>query len=180
MVKNKGVIEKGAYTHYQPGSFVQVKNYIITRKGDKKYLLLKLQNSFDRTVDAIKLKLVQFDTAGAVISSESFTHNGLRMFAGGNLVINSPLVLDSACVDFRIQIVYAIAGEYKYFFRNGQAVQTYDPRGYLNRKDTYVKKSTLQATRKFENSAWMHLGIAWLASVAVLLTVLYATVGILF
>lgn len=178
MVKNRAIIEKGAYTHHQTGAFIQVKNYIVMRKADKKSLLLQLTSSFEKAVDGVKITLTQLDSAGNVISNESFVYDGFTINPGENYALDSGLVLDSACSDFRVHVVYAVSGEYRYFFRNGQSVQTYDPRGYAKKNYSYVNVSTLSSKLKFEKSGRIHSRIAWLASLAVLLTVAYATIGL--
>ena len=178
MVRSKGVIEKGPYVHYQTGAFLQVKNYIITRNADKKCLHLQLVNSFERPVEGVKITLVQLDSVGNVIKSGSFIYDGFSIMPGTVYAINSALILDSSCADFRVRIVYAVSGEYKYFFRNGQAVQTYDPRGYAKKKNSFGAVNSVSARRKYEKRGRAHAGIAWIASLVALLSVAYATIGL--
>ncbi|MBR5140478.1 MAG: hypothetical protein IKV16_05420 [Clostridia bacterium] len=179
MVRNKGVIEKSAYTRNQAGAFVQVKNYIIMRRDNKKFLLLQLSNSFERSVNGIKINLTQLDSAGNTVSNTSYVYDKLSIMPGASYAIPSGLVLDPSCVDFRVDIAYAVSGDYRYVFKNGLSVQTYDPRGYDKRSRSTFRNDTVITKRKFEKSRRAHSSIAWIASIAVLLTVAYATIGLL-
>lgn len=179
MVRNKGVIEKSAYTRQQAGAFIRVKNYIIMRRDNKKFLLLQLTNSFERAVNGFKINLTQLDSAGNTLSTTSYVYDGFSIMPGADYAIPSGLVLDPYCVDFRVNISYAVSGEYRYFFKNGQAVQTYDPRGYGKKSRKASHGEAIITKRKFEKNRRAHAGIAWIASIAVLLTVAYATIGLL-
>ena len=172
---NRNILEKGSYIHYQSGAFVQVKNFILATRSAKKCLLLQLTNSSEADVDSVKITLVQLNSIGNVITEDSFTYN-LRIPAGGDAALESALVLKDGCTDFRVKIVYATSGQYKYLFKNGQSIQTYDPRGYKERLAS-GDGGTVTVKRRFEKSGRRFAFIAFIAIFTAIVAVAYVLLG---
>lgn len=179
MIRNREVIEKGAYVHYQPGAFLQVKNFIIANKSGKRCLLLQLVNTSDITVDGFKLALIQLDSIGNVISKDTFAYGSVKIAAAATYSVDVGLVLKPECADFRVQMVYALSGEYKYVFKNGQTVQHYDPRGYRGTRAFSHDAGTLNVRRRFETGKVLIGLIAAVAFFGVSLALAYAAIGAL-
>ena len=177
MAKNRDIIEKGAYVHYQIGSFIEVKNFIIANKSDKKCLLLLLANNSETTVSSVKFTLTQLDALGKVISKDDFIFSDIKITPAGEYALESGIVLSEKCVDFRVKMIYALSGEYKYVFKNGQALQSYDPRGYKKKKAYAKDAGYVQVGRSRVKDGRFHGLIAFLAVAAVVVVAAYVVIG---
>lgn len=177
MAKSKDIIEKGAYVHYQIGSFIEVKNFIIANKSDKKCLLLLLANNSETTVNSVKFTLTQLDALGKVISKDDFVFSDLRITPAGEYALESGIVLSEKCFDFRVKMIYALSGEYKYVFKKGQAIQSYDPRGYKKKKSYAKDAGYVQVGRRRVKDGRLHGLIAFLAVAAVAVVTAYVLLG---
>ena len=175
MAKNNSVLEKGPYLHSQSGAFIEVKNFILTESSNKRCLLLQFTNNSKNTVDAIKFTLIQLDQSGKVIAKNNYSYN-VKMEPSHDYALECGLVIKDECVDFRVKILYAICGEYKYFFRNGEAVQSYDPRGYSSKKASASGQRSLEIKRRFSGGG-LHGLIAVLSVAMVLFACAFAAIG---
>lgn len=129
-MKNRNVIDKGPYTYSQPGSFVEIKDFIITEKDGERYLLLRIKNNSQRIVDGVKLTLIQLDSSGNVISSDDHFFDELKVRSEGERALGSGLMLKKECTSFRVHIQHAVCDNYKFVFKKGQCLKYFDPRGY--------------------------------------------------
>ena len=176
MAKNNSILEKGPYVHNRAGVFIEIKNFILAEKTGKRYLLLQLVNNFSKTVSAIKFSLVQLDSAGNVITKNSYTYN-VKMEPGADFALECGLIIKDECVDFRVQMLYAISGEYKYFFRNGESVQSFDPRGYGSKSVSASDGRSMTVKRRFAGNSALHGLIALVSLILVLGACAFAAIG---
>ena len=177
MAKDNSVIEKGAYIHRQSGALVEPKNFIVAEKNGKRCLLLQFTNNLQNDVNAIKFTLVMLDASGKVISKQTHSYGNLKIAPGSDYALDKGIVIKNECVDFRIQMIYAVAGDFKYFFRNGESVGTYDPRGYKEKKYSAGAKGTLQVKRRFAKSGRFHGFIAFISVLMVFAACAYVALG---
>lgn len=174
MAKNDSILEKGPYLHNRSGAFIEVKNFILAEKSGKRYLLLQLVNKSEVEVSSIKFSLVQLDAAGNVIAKNSYRYN-VKMEYEKDFALESGLVIKDECVDFRIQMIYAVSGDYKYFFRNGESVQSYDPRGYSEKRFASGTQELI-VRRRYARSGALNGFIAALSAVAALLACAFSAI----
>ena len=167
MAKNNAILEKGAYVHHQNGAFVEVKNFILSTRQGKRCLLLQFSNSSEHEVSAIRFNLVQMDASGNVIAENECQYS-VKIAAASDYSLPSGLVIKDECVDFRVHMLYVVSGAYKYSFKNGEAIQSYDPRGYSDNK-SHSKKGNLEVKRIKPNSERLHTVLAAMSVLAVLM-----------
>lgn len=177
LARDNCVIEKGSYIHRQSGAFIGLKNFILAEKSGKRCLLLQFANSSQNEVNAIKFSLVFLDASGKAISKQTHSYSNLKIAPESDYALDTGIVIKNECADFRIQMIYAVSGDYKYFFRNGESVQSYDPRGYKE-KDRYAgAKGTLQVKRRFAKSGRLHGFIAFMSVLMVFVACAYVALG---
>ena len=174
MAKSNDVIEKGAYLHRQAGAFIEPKNFIVAQKSGKRCLLLQFTNNSQNEINAIKFILIQTDSNGKTISKHTYSYSNIKIAASSDYALDKGLIIKEECVDFRVQMLYAISGVYKYVFRNGESVQTYDPRGYKDKNYSKGTAGTLQVKRRFAKSGRLHGFITFLSVMMVLAACAYA------
>ncbi len=177
MARDNSVIEKGSYLHRQSGAFVELKNFIISEKSGKRCLLLQFANNSQNEVTSIKFILVQLDASGKTISKQAYSYEGLKMKAERSFSLERGIVIKKECADFRLHMVYAVSGDYRYFFRNGRSVQSYDPRGYKEKKHPDAVNGTLQVKKTFGKSGRLHGFIAFIAVVMIFAACAYTALG---
>ena len=102
------------------------------------------------------------DTAEGGIEQRLLRPSLLIQIQATGLSLRTGIVLKKECVNFRVQMVYAISGEYKFLFRNGQAVQTYDPRGYDPKpKKNSSRRSSVEVKQRYGKHSGLHGLIAF-------------------
>ena len=168
MAKNRNVLDKGTYNFHQEGAFLSVKQYMLVEREGKRCLLLRFVNESNMVIQAMEFTLVQLDGDGKVISSDRMTYDDLSVRPASEYALKTGIVLKAGCVNFRVQMAYAVSGEYKYLFKNGQAVEQYDPRGYDLRPQTVYRKGTISAKPKYARAGRLHGFIAFIGIVLIL------------
>ena len=168
MTKNRNVLDKGTYNFHQEGAFLSVKQYMLVEREGKRCLLLRFMNESNLLIQAMEFTLIQLDGDGKVISTDRMRYDDLSVRPAREYALKTGIVLKPGCVNFRVQMAYAISGEYKYVFKNGQAVEHYDPRGYDLRQSTVYRKSTLSAKRKYSGAGRLYGFIAFVGILLIL------------
>ena len=113
-MRSNNVIAKGKYRYPQKAGLVTVNNYIIVKENGKKYLLLRFFNERNEVIDRLAIKLVQYDSAGKVISSAHKTIDDIGGVGGSQFVPECKIELEDDCADFRANIISAEYGRYSY------------------------------------------------------------------
>ena len=124
-------ISKGVYLHPQTAGFVTVKQYIFCRQRGKKCLIIKFSNNCDFKVSAMNFTVIQLDAAGELIRKTPVSYNALSVSQGSDFSVNSGIIVDEKCCDFKIVIDEVFSGYFKYVIRNGTPVAYYEKRGNL-------------------------------------------------
>lgn len=140
-MQSNNVIAKGKYRYPQKAGLVTVNNYIILKENGKKYLLLRFFNERNEVIDRLTIKLVQYDSAGKVISSARKTIGGIGGGGGSQFVPECKTELEDGCADFRADIISAEYGSYSYSPASGGLRVDYTDEGELRPSDASAKKS---------------------------------------
>ncbi len=148
MKENKVYFKKGFYNQKQIEGFPTLKQFILVERGGKRCLLLRFANETELTVDGMKFELTQFNATGEVVSKSKVEYTNMRFCPEQTYAAQRGIVVKDNCVDFRIDIIHVVSNKYKYVPRHGQAVATYDIRGY----DSFSSASHRHATRKIKTT----------------------------
>lgn len=177
MENNKAILDKGTYTFRQEGAFLSVKQYMLIEKEGKRCLLLRFFNASDIVVNAMEFLLIQLDADGKVISKDKIAYDDLNIRANKEYALKTGIVIKKGCVNFRVYVLYAVSGEYKYVFRNGQAVRLYDPRGYDPKPKKVLRKSVVEVKRRYAKSGRIHVLISLLGVLLITASCVLAALG---
>lgn len=177
MANEKIIIDKGTYTFRQEGAFVSPKQYMLIEKEGKRCLLLRFFNSSEILVNAIEFLLIQLDADGQIISRDRMAYDEISIRPENEYALKTGIVLKKGCVNFRVQMLYAISGEYKYVFRNGQAVQLYDPRGYEPKPKKAIRKSKANVKRRYAKIGRIHALISFISILLIAAACTFAALG---
>lgn len=162
MASERAILDKGSCNFHQEGAFLSVKQYMLVEREGKRCLLLRLENKSERIIHGLEFILLQLDGEGRVIARDRLAYDELNIRASEEYALRTGIVLKKECINFRVQMVYAISGEYKFLFRNGQAVQTYDPRGYDPKpKKNSSRRSSVAVKQRYGKRSGLHGLIAF-------------------
>lgn len=172
MRKNKrsDVIEKGFYNHTQASGNMNLKQYIITRRDNKKCLLLRFFNESQLCVTGMEFVLTQMDADGKVIDNSVVNLEKIKVRTGEVFIMNNGIVISDKCVDFTVQVKSLISAGYRYSVSNGKLIPEYDVR--MNRRKKPKNYGKMQVTRKNLSSARLS------AAVALVIIILMAVLGV--
>ena len=177
MAIDRKILDKGTYTFRQEGAFISAKQYMLIEQDGKKCLLLRFYNSSDMLVNAMEFLLIQLDADGKVIARDRMAYDNVNVRAAKEYALKSGIVIKKDCVNFRVQMLYAVSGEYKYVFRNGQAVQLYDPRGYDPKPANVSRRSIVSVKRKYAKMGRVHSFVSFIAILLVAAACTLAALG---
>ena len=140
MNDNVQIISKGLYRGAIDKAFpVEVKEYILTRKKGKRYLLLRFYNNSPLNVTAISFWLTQRNSFGEQLSRTKVALEGLYCGANAYYAPSSGFLMQDGCVEFEIDMISVFSGDYEYKAENGEgfvryAVETTKAASPQNRK----------------------------------------------
>ena len=132
MKKNnkKNYIDKGIYSHPQIGGYLSLKQFILIEQDGKRCLLLRFANESDFEINAARFIVKQLNAEGEEIGRVDMEYREMDLSAGQMYSPEQGIVVKKECVDFTVQPIWLVSGDYKYVFRNGTVNASYDPRGY--------------------------------------------------
>ena len=177
MQENNVIIFKGTYDYYQQGAFFHVKDYIVTLIDGKKCLLLRFANNSHLTVNKVQFKLTQYDVHGKVISTKTCVYDDLYIRGEKEHALKSGIIVSDDFADFRIVINCVTSGVYKFIFRNGLAIQKYDPRGYRNEKYKKQNKGKMSVVRTPNASRMTVKGTSLIVILAIIMALATALIS---
>ncbi|MBO7293464.1 MAG: hypothetical protein J6V07_05985 [Clostridia bacterium] len=123
-------LKKGYYQYREAGSYLALKQFIVSENEEGRCLLLRFINTSELELHAVKYLVTQLDVTGREICHHKVLYENLQIRPGTDYYPRTGILLRDSCVDFRVRILYVISDRYQYVFRNGQAVPLYDIRGY--------------------------------------------------
>ncbi len=154
MKKNnkKNYIDKGIYSHPQTGGYLSLKQFILIEQEGTRCLLLRFANESDFEINGARFIVKQLNSNGEDIGRVDIDYRDMALSAGQMYAPEQGIVVKKDCVDFTVQMVSLISGDYKYVFENGVVNASYDPRGYNDkprreRKRGSAAKSVKQTYR---------------------------------
>ena len=127
-MRKEEIIAKGAYTAPQFGELISVRQFIMLREKGEKHLLLRLRNDRAERADAVSFRVKQFDIKGNLIGAETVTERNIAAESGQEFAPDTPVKLNHACVDFTVEMVSAVYGDYTYHLHGDTLTSSYESR----------------------------------------------------
>ena len=138
MAKDFEVLSKGAYRHSQINDFIHVKQFIFSKRGNRKYLALNFENGADADFDSIAFTVTLLDAKGRVIEKIPITCKRICVRAGECYAYGKLIRVKPECSDFTVVFDEVYSGDVVYTEEGGRAVARYAKRtveadeGYVN------------------------------------------------
>ena len=142
------IISKGEYRHYQIDNYISVKQYIFLRVDGKKCLSLRYTNSLGCKVNAFKFLLVQMDIKGNVISKKKIRISDIVFANGTDYTPSKGIVVDEKCTDFKVLMLCAYAGRYRYKLKNDKIALYYVPHKHWDYEEGNGSKKRFKVVSK--------------------------------
>ena len=105
---------KGIYSYPQLNNFISVRNYMYIWQNGKKCLILRFFNGFTQEINELEYTVTQIDIKGNVIKQSDVVKKDICISPGNLYSPNTGLLVDDACVDFRLSVKSARSGKYTY------------------------------------------------------------------
>lgn len=120
------IISKGTYKGVNEKAFpIEVKEYVLARENGKKCLLLRFFNTSEINVTSLTFWLIQKNSYGVEIRKKKLTLDGIYALSKAFFAPSNCFFLDEECVDFEVEMVSALSGEYEYRAVNGEGIVGY-------------------------------------------------------
>ncbi len=176
----KNYIDKGIYSHPQLGGYLTLKQFILIEQDKKRCLLLRFANESDLEINAARFILKQLNSDGEEIGRVDISYKDISIASGAMYSSEQGIVVKKECVDFTVQMVSVVSGDYRYVFENGTVTAHYDRRGYGERvrKDRKRGSAEISVRSKYKGGGRFYGFIAFVAlvlAVISLLLVIYNT-----
>ena len=126
MINNEQIISKGVYGFSQISGFISVKNYIFMHYGEKISLAIRFSNDTEYTFDSMSFCVTQLDANGKPIGKIPVEYTKMNLEPGATYASDVCIIVDKQCVDFKVQIIEAYSGYYRYVVRNRRVTVYYD------------------------------------------------------
>lgn len=105
---------KGIYSYPQMNDFISVRNYMYIWQNGKKCLIFRFFNGFSEEINEIEYTVTQIDVNGSIIKQTDLVKKGISVKPGELYSPNSGLLVDEACVDFKLSFKSVRSGKYTY------------------------------------------------------------------
>jgi len=119
------IISKGFYTYPQIRGYLSVKQYIVLREGNKKYLALRMVNEHGETATGVTLSVRQYDSASQFVATEKVEVSNIKAKTDASFNLKDKIALHEECERFEVDIVSMTFGSYKYLVRNGEIIPVF-------------------------------------------------------
>jgi len=172
MTTNNQIISKGIYNRPQTAGYVTVKQFIFTRTGEKKHLLLRFSNDLDVFIDGIAFTVLQINAEGTVIKSLHVKHKG-RIDAGECFALDKAIVVDEQCVDVKVTVNAATSGAYEYSERSGIVTVRYKETVNKNKilsAESFISAQNKKAAKRERRRSRIMAAVATLAIISIIIT----------
>ena len=125
-MRREQVISKGKYSHEQPSGLVGVKQYLFIKDTDgKKRLLLRFCNYSNERCSKFAFILYRMDAKGRVIGQERYESAEREYCENEVFSFNRKIDVEDRCTDFKVQVIYAVYGNYTYRVEDGDVAVSY-------------------------------------------------------
>ena len=126
MQKNS-IISKGKYSFAQAENIVSAKQYFFVRDEDgQKRLLLRFSNDRNETCTGFAFVVKFLDSRGRVIDEEEYESGDISVAAKGSFAFEESIFVDERCTSFRVEVLHAYYGNYKYNNEKGDISVEYE------------------------------------------------------
>lgn len=146
-INSRNVIEKGFYSHPQKNGGVQLKQYIITKEGDKKCLLLRFYNDSELIINGMNIILTQICGEQSEPEKIRISLDGLNIHPGETFAMKNGIVISDGITDFDVEITEVISRDYVYKESGDSLVAKYDPRIKSSKKKKRVSRVVVKKKR---------------------------------
>ena len=147
MNKNSNVTEKGFYSHPQKTVSVQLKQYIITKDGDKRCLMLRFVNNSELIIDGMNIILTEIRKDAQEPKHTRLSIKELKVYPGDTFSLKNGIAISDDCIDFKVEITSVISKDYEYFESNGTLTPKYDPRFKVGKRKGKTAKLLIKRRR---------------------------------
>ncbi|MCQ2409014.1 MAG: leucine-rich repeat domain-containing protein [Clostridia bacterium] len=138
------IISKGFYSYPQSNEQVTLKQFIFAYKNDKKCLLLRFDNNEETTISGIQFLVLEMDKRGNKIGEQLVKSHDIHCAGGESFSVSEDIFIHDDCTDFKVQIVAADFGDYKYSYKKNNTAVSYDPPKQIELDDSIKKTMGLQ------------------------------------
>lgn len=146
-MNSRNIIEKGFYSHPQTSGGVQLKQYIITKEGDKKCLLLRFFNDSELIINEMNITLTQQCGEESEPEKVKISLDGLNIHPGETFAMKNGVVISDSITDFTVEITEVISRDFVYKESGDSLVAKYDPRIKSSKKKSRVSRIVVKKKR---------------------------------
>lgn len=120
------IISKGLYRGAVDKAFpIEVKEYVFARKEGRKCLLLRFLNQSKLNVTALNFWLIQKNFYGEQLSKEKISLQNIECGTDKMFAPPCTISVQDKCVDFEVEMISVLSGEYEYISENGECFVRY-------------------------------------------------------
>ena len=163
-MKQFETLSKGLYKHDQIKDFIYVKQYIFSKKGNKKYLAIRFENGSDVLFDRMSFTVTTLDSKGAVIENIPIECKKMNARPKECFEYDRVIKVTPGCADFKVSFGAVYSGEVMYTEHGGRMVARYVRES--KREEETGSYSYLPPKPEKKHTGWMKL-LALLALVAI-------------
>ena len=172
-MQNKSIISKGKYSFAQAENIVSVRQYFFVRdEGGQKRLLLRFCNDRNETCTGFAFVVRFLDSRGRVIDEEEYESGTISVGSKRSFAFEEAIFVDERCCNFKVEVLHAYYGNYKYINENGAVSVGYEQ--VSETAETFVNLSKIKAPRRVKTRffklpmvyVWIALAILTLAVIA--------------
>lgn len=138
------IISKGFYSYPQSNEQVTLKQFIFAYKNDKKCLLLRFDNNEETPISGIQFIILEMDKRGNKIGEQLVKSHDIHCPGGESFSVSEDIFIHDDCTDFKVQVVAADFGDYKYSYKKNNTAVSYDPPKQIELDDSIKKGMGLQ------------------------------------
>jgi len=165
-MRNEQIITKGVYGFSQISDFISVKDYIFMNSEDKFCLAVRFSNETEYAFDSMTFSIIQLDANGKVLGKTRVEYTDMDFMPGSTYAADRGIVVDSKCVDFKIQFYEAYSSYYRYLVRNRRVIVYYDRKKaerFITQQNKTQAAPSLTVKKKEYGKARLSAFIAFLA-----------------
>lgn len=159
------IISKGIYSHPEADGFIKAQQYIFLLRNGKRFLILRLLNETDATLDTVEAVITELDSHRRELGRHRVRFDKLSAEPGELFTPRGGIEVSSDCTDFKISYVKATSGDYTYRVK-GRGISIY------YKTDDEIRYAMPKAAPVFRASCRRPLRAPGAAALAVLLILL--------
>jgi len=169
------IISKGYYSYPQSNEQISCKQFMFALKDDKKCLLLRFTNNEESTLSGLEFMVQELDSRGNKVGEQLVKAQKAYCPSGDSFSVSEDIFVHDSCTDFKVSIVAADFGDYKYSYKKDNVSVSYAPNREVELNDDIKKQMGIQkksiTTKNFKLGGFLliitvvvilaALGITW-------------------